>query len=152
MNNTRKIWKIIFSSHTFLISHFAMGELAARRQIYRWSTFRSIMRDSVSYRWKIMICGCYSSFPEYLPNEKPPNRFFIKLKHENYVKKHDKYALVPLSMCIWSCIWNLLRPFLISWHYPFLKQFKPIFTIFCCCLYKFYLLTTRWNSIWNYFL
>jgi hypothetical protein len=43
------------------------------------------------------ICGCYSSSAEQLSNEKPTKLAFYKLKHQNGIKKQQKYAQAILS-------------------------------------------------------
>jgi hypothetical protein len=39
-----------------------------------------------------MICGCYSSFEELLPSEKPPIHVLLELKHEKDIENSLKSA------------------------------------------------------------
>ncbi len=44
-----------------------------------------------------VISGCYSSLAELLSNEKPPKIAFLELKHENGIKREEKYAPAVLN-------------------------------------------------------
>jgi hypothetical protein len=68
-------WNILFApaivaipTVLFFLTNDRFGELAAQRQIYRWSTCRSYYAGFSNLLMVEIVSGCYSPLAEWQPN------------------------------------------------------------------------------------